>query len=141
MTLVLYVGKTKYKREVHPGEHQGIVAEEVWQQVQGLLGTQGQTKGSLGRNRFGALLKGLLHCSACGRSMTPAHSTRNGSKRYRYYVCTAAQKMGWHKCPAPSLAALPVEQVVLEQLKLISGDCVPIQTLLGQRWQAVAPDE
>jgi site-specific DNA recombinase len=138
---VLYVGKIKHKREVHPGEHQGIVAEEVWQQVQELLTRQGRTNGSLLRNPFGALLKGLLHCLSCGRRMTPTHVTSSDGKRYRYYLCTAGPKVGRQRCPAPSLAALPLEQVVLEQLKEAAQDCSPVQSLLDQGWPLLTPTE
>src|SRR5207244_6593429 len=82
---VLYVGNIKHKSEVHPGEHEGIVPEAVWHEVQELVRAQGRTKGALARNRFGALLKGLLNCASCGCLMTPTHATHNGHKRYRYY--------------------------------------------------------
>ena len=39
-----------------------------------------------------ALLKGLLHCSCCRCSMTHTYSVKAGGRRYRYYVCLAAQK-------------------------------------------------
>ena len=100
---------------------------------------QSQSKGALARNRFGALLKGLLHCLPCGSAMTPTHATSNSSKRYRYYLCTGALKLGRHSCPVPSIAAAPLEQQVLEQLKDI--DCPAVQTLLGDGWLALAPLE
>jgi site-specific DNA recombinase len=139
LTSVLYVGKIKHKRVVHPGEHQGIVAEGVWQQAQELLTAHSQTKRLL-VNRFGALLKGLLHCLPCGCPMTPTHVTTS-SKRYRYYLCTAARKLGRHDCPAPSIAALSVEQVVLEQLKEVSQDCASVQALLAHDWPTLATSE
>jgi site-specific DNA recombinase len=54
--------------------------------------------------------------------MTPAHTTRNGTKRYRYYVCTAAQKRGWHTCPSKSVPAGAIEQFVVGQLRRIGHD-------------------
>jgi site-specific DNA recombinase len=141
LTNVLYAGKIKHKGAVHPGEHQGIVGDGLWHQVQDLLRKQRQSKGSLLRNRFGALLKGLLHCLPCGCAMTPTHATSNGTKRYRYYLCTGAQKFGRHSCPAPSIAAAPLEQVVVEQLKALSQDCPPVQALLAEGWTALASGE
>jgi site-specific DNA recombinase len=138
---VLYVGKIKHKREVHPGEQQGIVAEEVWQQVQELLTTQGRTHGSLLRNPFRALLKGLLHCLSCGRRMTPTHVSTSDGKRYRYYLCTAGPKVGRQRCPARSIAALAVEQMVLEQLKAASQDYAPAEVVLDQGWSSLTAAE
>src|SRR5690606_5050429 len=34
VTNVAYIGKVRYKDEVHPGEHQAIVPDELWQRVQ-----------------------------------------------------------------------------------------------------------
>src|SRR5262249_1899469 len=45
------------------------------------LRRNGRAGGAPARNRFGALLKGLLHCRACDCPMTPTHSTRNGRLR------------------------------------------------------------
>ena len=42
--------------------------------------------------------------------MTPTHTTRKGNKRYRYYVCTSAQKRGWDSCPSKSIPAAQIEQ-------------------------------
>jgi site-specific DNA recombinase len=57
------------------------------------------------RNKFGALLKGIIRCLPCDCAMTPSHTTRNGTKRYRYYVCSSAQKRGWDTCPSKSIPA------------------------------------
>ena len=141
LTNVLYAGQIKHKSAIHLGEHRAIVPQLLWQQVQDLLHAQGQTKGAMGRNRFGALLKGLLHCVPCGCPMTPTHATGSGGQRYRYYLCTGAQKCGRHSCPAPSIAAVPVEQVVLQQLKELSQDCPPVQAVLDTGWPALASAE
>jgi site-specific DNA recombinase len=87
-----------------------------------LLRRNGRTGGALTHNQFNALLKGLLRCVACDCAMTPAHTTRNGTKRYRYYVCTAAQKRGWHTCPSKSIPAGEIEQFVVQQLRAIGRD-------------------
>jgi site-specific DNA recombinase len=51
--------------------------------------------------------------------MTPNHTTKGGNKRYRYYVCTSAQKRGWHTCPSKSIPAKQIEDFVIEQIKKI----------------------
>jgi site-specific DNA recombinase len=122
LTNVTYIGKVRYKHELHDGEQKALIAPEVWQRVQVLLRRNGRNGGALVRNQFNALLKGLLRCVPCGCAMTPAHTTRNGSKRYRYYVCTAAQKRGWHTCPSKSIPAGEIEQFVVHQLRGIGRD-------------------
>jgi site-specific DNA recombinase len=122
LTNVAYIGKVRYKQETHAGEHQGIVDAKVWQRVQILLQRNGRTGGALVRNRFGALLKGILHCVPCGCAMTPSHCKKNGTTRYRYYVCTNAQKRGWKACPSKSIPAGEIEGFVVDQIRCIGQD-------------------
>jgi site-specific DNA recombinase len=122
LTNITYAGKIRYKHEIYDGEHAAIVDPAVWQRVQGLLQRNGRTGGALVRNRFGALLKGMLRCVPCGCAMTPTHTTKGGSKRYRYYVCAGAQKRGWHTCPSKSIPAGEIERFVVEQIKCIGKD-------------------
>jgi site-specific DNA recombinase len=117
LTNVVYAGNIRHKTEIHRGEHTGIVESETWQRVQMILKRNGRSGGAEVRNRFGAILKGLLHCKACGCAMTPTHSTRNGTKRYRYYVCSSAQKKGWKSCPSKSIPAGEIERHVLDQIR------------------------
>jgi len=121
LTNVTYLGKVKYKDEIHEGEHPAIISQELFNQVQAVLQRNGRSGGSHVRNRFGALLKGLLHCRPCGCSMAPTH-TKKGNRRYRYYVCVNAQKRGWHTCPSKSIPAAEVERFVLEQVRCIGRD-------------------
>lgn len=122
LTNVTYAGKLKYKDEVHEGEHSALVTEDVWRRTQAKLQRNGRSGGGMVRNRFGAILKGLLHCVPCGCAMSPTHATQNGTKRYRYYVCTAAQKRGWHACPSRSIPAGEIERFVVEQIRCIGRD-------------------
>lgn len=122
LTNVTYIGKIKYKDEVHGGEHEAIVSEDLWQRVQAKLHRNGRTGGTMVRNKFGALLKGLLNCVPCGCAMSPSHTTRDGKKRYRYYVCTAAQKRGRNCCPTGSMPAGEIERFVVDQIKCIGRD-------------------
>jgi site-specific DNA recombinase len=106
--------------ETVEGEHEGIVHVEQWEEVQRLIAANGRDGGST-RNRSQALLMGLIRCAHCNAAMTPT-TTRRGSKQYRYYVCTSAQKKGWATCPSKSLSARKVEGAVIEQIKAIARD-------------------
>jgi len=122
LTNITYVGKLRYKEEVHEGEHKAIIDPELWQRVQSKLQRNGRTGGAMVRNKFGAILKGLIHCVPCGCAMSPTHATRDGTKRYRYYVCLSAQKRGWQSCPSQSIPAGEIERFVVEQIKGIGRD-------------------
>ena len=131
LTNVVYLGKVRYRDEVHPGEHAAIVDEQIWQRVQAVLGRNGRTGGGLVKNKYGALLKGLLRCGPCNCSMGHAYSAQ-GNKRYRYYVCLRAQKRGWDKCPTKSVPAGEIEKFVVEQIKAIGKDPAVLKATLRQ---------
>jgi site-specific DNA recombinase len=132
LTNVTYIGKITYKDEVHNGEHAAIISPDIWQQVQILLQRNGSMGGTMVRNKFGALLKGLLRCVSCNCAMSPIHSTKNGNKRYRYYVCINAQKRGWHNCPSPSIPAMEIERFVVDQIKQIGTDPALLKETITQ---------
>jgi site-specific DNA recombinase len=129
---VAYIGKIRYKTETHDGEHAGIVEPDVWQRVQTVLRRNGVSGGALVRNKFGALLKGLFHCTSCNRAMVPSITTRKDSRRYRYYVCSGAQKCGWASCPSKAVPAGQIEKLVLEQIRAIGKDAAVVAETFAQ---------
>ena len=121
LTNVVYLGKVKYKDEVHEGEHPRIIDTETWERVQGVLARNSRTGGAQVRNKYGALLKGILRCAPCDCSMGHTYSSK-GPKRYRYYVCLNAQKRGWHSCVSKSVPAEEIERLVVDQIRAIGRD-------------------
>jgi len=115
LTNPVYLGKVKYKKEVHPGEHQAIIPPDVWQQVQELLRQKGP--GTTTRTESYALLKGILRCRPCGFAMTPTFTAKKGGKRYRLYACVNALKRGRQVCPSRYVPAVAIERMVVEQIR------------------------
>ncbi len=131
LTNVTYCGQVSFQGEILRGEQPALVTTEVWQQVQMLLKRNGRNGGATVRNRFGAILKGLLVCQPCGCAMSPMHSTK-GNKRYRYYVCTHAQKLGWDSCPSKSIPAAEIERFVVEQIRQVAQQPAVVRATLAQ---------
>src|SRR5690606_24046178 len=73
---------------------------------------QRQGWGAEARNKYGALLRGLLRCKGCDCAMTHTFSSARGGKRYRYYRCVRAIKSGADACASGSLPALNIERLV-----------------------------
>jgi site-specific DNA recombinase len=130
---VTYVGKIKYKNEVHAGEQTGIVEPAIWREVQALLQRNGHECRVPVRSRLGALLQGLLRSVPCGCAMTPSFAAKNKTRRYRYYVCCIAQRRGWRTCPSKSLPAIEIERFVLEQIHALGNDRNLLQKALAQK--------
>ncbi len=139
LTNVVYAGRVRYRDEVHPGEQPAVVDPGVFDKAQGLLRRNGREGAGPVRGRFGALLQGLLRCSSCDCTMTPAHTTKRG-RRYHYYVCVAAQKKGWARCPSKSVRAAEIERVVVERVRCVGRDPALLADVLAQaRAQGEAP--
>lgn len=121
LTNITYIGKTRYREEVYEGQHDGIIDPDVWERVQRLLKRNAHSGGRDMRNKHGALLRGLLHCSACGRAMTHTY-TKKRHALYRYYRCTQAQGRGAQSCPSRSLPAGEIERFIVDQIRTMGSD-------------------
>src|SRR6266566_3246791 len=121
LTDPILIGKAKLGGEVFQGEHEGIVPKALFQKVQDLMGENRRSGGAAARNTHGALLRGLLRCSACDAAMVHGW-TRKGRTLYRYYVCDKAHKRGWETCPTKSVPATRIEEFVVEQIRVIGRD-------------------
>ncbi|MDT2021198.1 recombinase family protein [Methylocella sp. CPCC 101449] len=110
-----YIGEVVYKGQVHVGEHEPILANDLFEAVQARLAAQ-----AIERTRLQATsswqLTGRIFDDR-GHRMSPTHSTKNGV-RYRFYVSQAAvqglrEKAGsLHRVSAPD-----VERTVAEALQ------------------------
>jgi site-specific DNA recombinase len=107
------------------------VDPEVFEQVQEILNRNARTGGRDMRNKYGALLRGLLRCAHCECAMSHHYSTKKKTL-YRYYVCRQAQQMGWKTCPTPSIPAPEIEQFVVDQIKGIGRDPELLRETLAQ---------
>ncbi|MBE0567933.1 MAG: recombinase family protein [Krumholzibacteria bacterium] len=118
---VTYAGMVNHKGHHFPAEHPGIVPKRLFDEVQEILAGNLTTGRHKARNKYGALLRGLVRCKACDAAYVTT-ATRKGAITYRYYVCGSAQKRGWHTCPRPSLPAQKLEQLVVDQIRGIGQD-------------------
>jgi site-specific DNA recombinase len=132
LTNVLYMGKITLRKDMFDGQHPAIVDADIFRRVQVMLHRNGQTGGKHVRNRFGALLKGILYCVPCQSAMVHSHTLKNGNKRYRYYVCLNAQKRGWHDCPSKSVPAAEIERFVIDQIRGIGKDSELVAATIRQ---------
>jgi site-specific DNA recombinase len=121
LTNVIYTGMVNHKGEVYPGEHEAIVDQRTWDRVQTILHRNGRGNGGGTKNKYGALLRGILSCGSCGAAMVHTYTMRQ-SKRYRYYVCYNAQQRGWEHCETKSVSAHAIESAVLDSIRRLGAD-------------------
>jgi len=134
---VVYIGKVRYRDEIHPAQHSAIVDETVWHRVQETMRRNGRNGGLGGagsaatRNKYGALLKGILQCKPCECGMTHTYTVK-ANRRYRYYVCINAQKRGWEDCVTKSVPAAEIERFVVERIRAVGKDGKVLAATLDQ---------
>jgi site-specific DNA recombinase len=81
----LYVGEIRHGDRWYPGEHTGIVSQELWEKVQTQLNSNRRVHRNRAGQRFsGSLLSGLME-DGKGKGFGTSFTVKRG-KRYRYYV-------------------------------------------------------
>ena len=80
----IYRGKIVHKGQVFDGEHEAIVDEDLWEQVQMHLQERAPSRKRPTNEPQRALLQGLMFDPE-GRPMVPTYGS-NGTRRYTYYV-------------------------------------------------------
>ena len=79
----IYRGKIVHKGKVYDGEHEAIVAEDLWDAVQAQLAEMAPPRKSTTNERQRAMLRGLV-TDPHGRPMVPTYGSSK-VKRYAYY--------------------------------------------------------
>jgi len=128
----VYAGRIPHKDILHDGNHDAIITEEEWQQVQQQLAdnTQG-TRTARQANR--SLLAGLL-VDGHGNALQAVHSTK-GTRRYRYYV--RQDETGGRDHPSLRLPALEIEQLVRNELRKLLADPLSLAARTGMTVNSV----
>ena len=114
LTNPLYAGMQKLGDETFQGEHPAIISKSLFQRVQRCLDGNQRNHRVPEQNRHGALLRGLLRCSACDAPMMHAPTTKNG-KLFRYYRCQTVMKKGAAACSTKPIVADAIETFVVER--------------------------
>ena len=109
----IYRGEIVHKDKSYPAEHEAIVDEALWSEVQAIL-TENRADRILGTaEKQVSLLSGILF-DARGERMSPTHATKNNT-RYRYYVShsllVGTVKHSGQRIPASSLEALVTRRI------------------------------
>ena len=137
LTNPIYTGKMRYKDELHAGEHQALIDQDLFDKVQQQLKLNGRTGGAEVRNKYGALLRGLLRCKSCGTAMTHTFCGKNKRNFYRYYRCTNAIKNGHDICPSGTLPAGEIERVVVDEVRGLANDEALLAQVLSDAHSAI----
>ena len=132
LTNVIYTGRIAHQGQIYPGEQAQLVDLDVWNRVQERLKANGQSGSREIRNKYGALLKGILVCATCDAGMVHTYTKKSANKLYRYYVCVQAHQRGWNKCETRSIPAPEIEQAVVDQIRSIGANPALLDEVVRQ---------
>jgi site-specific DNA recombinase len=120
LTNPIYTGRVRHHGGIYPGEHERIVGERIWNQIQKRLKRDDRRGRYHVSDPCGALLKGMVQCAYCDVAMIHTCAQKKGKPLYRYYVCGTAHREGWERCETRSVSAPALEQAVVNQLALMA---------------------
>jgi DNA invertase Pin-like site-specific DNA recombinase len=110
-----YIGEAVHKGTGYAGEHERLIDQRTWEQVQSILQQSPRLRASNTRAETPALLKGMLY-GPDGAAFSPTH-TRKGDRLYRYYVSQSVLKHGAGKCPVARVPAAEIEAAIISQIR------------------------
>ena len=113
----LYKGFIKHHDKIFKGEHEPIIDEVLWEEVQDIM-RENKVHLLKNRNKNKVLLKNILYCGHCETTMGLTFTSKR-NRTYRYYLCTNANKTGYNSCPVSSIATGEIEQAVISQLRSV----------------------
>lgn len=127
----IYVGKVRHKQKIFDGEHEAIIDQALWDEVQQQLKMHGPELRDHKRLTEPSLLSGKLF-DASGEPLSPSHAAKHG-KRYRYYVSRALlvdgpsqEHRGWR------VPAYEMEKLVLHAASKVLSDRLRLAKILQE---------
>ena len=149
----IYRGEIVHKGKSYPGEHEPIIDETLWDNVQAIL-TQNRVDRADGQaGKEPSLLTGILFDARGGR-MSPTHANKKGT-RYRYYISrsfldgSTKSKHDGQRIPAAALESLVVRRIrdwlndpaaILQAVQHVASDAATQQRFIGHARHFAAGD-
>jgi DNA invertase Pin-like site-specific DNA recombinase len=146
---VIYAGKVEYKGIIYEGQHKPIIDEATFKAAQAQLALNRRERKVTKNKECIGLLSRLLHCRACGAFMFHTYTLKKNLHKYRYYLCSSAQKRGYDTCPNKTLNAQSIEDAVIARLRtMFSGKDITehphkqeLEALISPVWDTLYADK
>ncbi len=126
-----YAGKVRHNKNIYDGEHEAIIKQQVFDDVQALLKKNRNNLTNTSRKKFDSILNGILVCSHCGSRMIKTYTSKP-NKRYSYYVCLKVSKFGRKHCSNPSVPANKLDEFVIKHIQKITKDPTLLSAFLDE---------
>lgn len=125
----VYLGKITHKNKEYDGQHEPIISEELFNNVQNLLKANSVQRKHTTNAKTGSLLAGLLYDDK-GNKMSPSYSNGN-NRHYRYYVSMSIKNpVDYERGEITKISAGEIEKFVQENLMKLLKNIHRIQNSL-----------
>lgn len=118
----LYNGKFRYSGEVYEGNHEKIIDDKLFNEVQSLIKRH---RGNNFNKARESLLAGMMTCSHCGErylTINSYHTNPEGDRIvYRYYLCRARRFPSEYdkKCMNKIWSNKEIENLITKEMQLL----------------------
>ena len=109
LTNPYYKGSVRYQGVTYAGVHEAIVPNEVWDQVQTVLGTHRSAADATQVHEH--YLKGTVFCGQCGSRLLVCNAKSSQGTIYPYFVC-ASRHGGRGDCARQAMLIEQVERLI-----------------------------
>ncbi len=122
----IYIGKIRHKNKTYESQHEAIIPEDLWNDVQELLKNGGSTTRGISKPQQTNLLKGILF-DFDGTRYSPVRAKKGEKKAYRYYISQNLLQFRDH--PKGVMARLPAHELEQTIGKSVRKDVLDILDL------------
>ena len=133
----IYIGKITHRGTLHDGQHDAIIAQDLWDRVQAKLKANAQGEQRAKTVKSASLLAGRCF-DGDGEPLVASHAVKD-TRRYRYYVSRNLQH--GKKCDRSGgirTPAMELEKAVAQQIADWLGNPLAVMEHLGSTW---TPDQ
>jgi site-specific DNA recombinase len=122
----IYIGKIRHKEKIYEGQHEAIIPEDLWNDVQEILKSGAGAERGTVKPKHENLLKGLLF-DCDGTRYSPIRAKKGETKAYRYYISQNLLQFRDH--PKGVMARLPAHELEQTIGKAVRKDVADILDL------------
>jgi site-specific DNA recombinase len=124
----LYVALVPHKGNLWPGQHESIIEQKVWDNVQQMLSGNAVDRSSSKNHKAPFLLTGKVY-DETGDLLYQSQADKNG-RRYRYYVSRRLMHEAHRNSSGWRLPAKSLESIVISTMKELLGETSRMMDML-----------
>ena len=140
----LYIGQITHRGEHYPGDHEPIIDQETWDQVQALReARKGRPRGRRTAGQH-VLTEGLLRCPTCGAAISPVTKrdkrAANG-RGYETYACVERLHHGVKACSQKPIRRGAIDGAIYDYFEANELDADATRDLLVKQVEQALASE